>query len=338
MMKTMQQRGNLGSAFAVTGLALALSGCLGGGGSDNSNNSNGGGGDNPDPETFETVEATTQRTSDGGLSFSEATNADTTGTYGSLGAECGDSPSDRYFETSEAIVFGDGNASDEQLQRLANAIHHYYPKTLETFGLDKTTFDKTNRAAISHRFLNRWSLEDYHAGDWSYLNNALGSVTSSKSVNITDATTANIELLRLNATDLKAVIEQTLANSNADSGNGNPDLSIGQFMQIESESSDTPTHQPRYTDEAKIVACADTSNEPGNGSAKTWGITVAGDFKGEIVHHELVHYVQERLFGGRSLSSNVPRWFREGQAVVIAGQPLVGKSRIDEYNPTTVED
>lgn len=357
MTKTTYSHGRLVSGVAVTGLALALAGCFGGGGGGDASNRDGGSGgdDNSELMTFETVEATTEYTSDGGMSFSEATNADTTSNSGasssdtvtasaftsfdkrSVDAACGDNPSDRYLETSEAIVFGDGNASDEQLQRLANAIHHYYPKTLEAFGLDQGEFDTTNRAGIAYRFLRGWIQNDVgfegSITSLGHIENALGSETSFTAT-VTNATQAMSELMKLNSTELKAVIDEAFADAEEDN---TAELLISKADLMSVESTVRGTHQPRYTDEAKIVACADTSTDPGNGTADIWGITVAGDFKGEIVHHELVHYVQERLFGGRTVLDQVPRWFREGQAVVMADQPMVGESRVDELNPVTIE-
>lgn len=54
---------------------------------------------------------------------------------------------------------------------------------------------------------------------------------------------------------------------------------------------------------------------------------------GQIVAHELVHFVQENLSRYDAGYSLLPYWFAEGQAVVVAGEPIAPVYQHYDYDP-----
>lgn len=57
---------------------------------------------------------------------------------------------------------------------------------------------------------------------------------------------------------------------------------------------------------------------------------------GEIVTHEIVHTAQNNLSFDAGYGYLIPRWFTEGQAVVLAGQRVASPSEHYNYEPQTV--
>lgn len=54
---------------------------------------------------------------------------------------------------------------------------------------------------------------------------------------------------------------------------------------------------------------------------------------GQIVAHELAHFVQENLSRYDAIYSLLPYWFAEGQSVVVAGEPIAPVYQHYDYDP-----
>lgn len=92
----------------------------------------------------------------------------------------------------------------------------------------------------------------------------------------------------------------------------------------------------------KLYVCLTEDASPYNwGAGNSVGIAVAAPsiyMPGEpekLVKHELVHTIQFALAGGFQ-GLGLPRWFAEGQAVLLSGMKVAKKSEHHHYDPTLV--
>lgn len=254
----------------------------------------------------------------GGMSFTAATQ--------DSWQECG---GDRYFETELVRVYGEDGVPDEHKARIASQVHFYWDRVAAAFELSEEDYRHRYRSTLIEHYL------DYlgpRVGSSSFSADAISPVIEQA---LEDGLTTPDDpnawrwriqnrLSELRSEELEALFRNTELAFKEEEGH------IGQFYSAQG------TPQTLSFDPEMITVCVDPAMPSGAGTGFTWGIEVGSSPDGQIVHHELVHYAQARLFGGEAFV-HAPRWFTEGQATYLAGQQIAGERNYTQLNPVDIE-
>ena len=216
-------------------------------------------------------------------------------------ASCG---GNRYFETDLVRVYGEDSVSDQVKKDTAAAIHHYWQRVASGFGLTEDEYRNRYRHILIDHFSLVAAPLDAQNMEWR------GQLQQELSVMTSD--------------EIEALFRAKEAELELDEG------SLGAFITEQGI-----THTLNF-DPVRIGVCIDPNMPSGSGTGELWGITVGPGARGDIVHHELVHYAQARLFGGYPFV-HAPRWFTEGQATFMAGQSVAGSRNYRDASPVTIE-
>lgn len=91
----------------------------------------------------------------------------------------------------------------------------------------------------------------------------------------------------------------------------------------------------------KLLVCVNRNNSDNEyAHGGTYGVSVAAPSVfnrsdiAQVIRHELVHTVQRSVYDAYHNPNMIPRWFLEGQALVLAGQPIAS-SRSSAYKAPT---
>lgn len=218
--------------------------------------------------------------------------------------EWGQCGGNRYFETDLVRVYGDDTISDQVKKDTAAAIHHYWGRVAGAFGLSEDEYRNRYRHILIDHFSREAAPDDAVNMDWrGELQRELAPLTS-------------------------AELEARFREKEIEFGMAPGDL--GAFV-TEQGITHTLNFEP-----VRIGVCIDQAMPSGSGTGKYWGITVGPNARGDIIHHELVHYAQVRLFGGEAFVHG-PRWFTEGQATYMAGQSIAGRGSFKNESPVRIE-
>ena len=332
------QQSNLLKASVLAACCVGLSGCIGGGsdGSDGSEspdsgdtpeNVGGGGGDDststsPESEFSEVSGSFIKTTSAQGMSIKEAAQVgpDSALNFGTVTCGFGEG-AERYYQTDLVRVFGDRDATDEQLERTAQGVHHFLKIVRDQMALQPGSVMSNINPVLARKFVTSYEPEGSENG-WAHLETAFDS-TLDQQVTIDYSSDAMSQLLDLSPEDFQSVVERTEqldSNFNTlDSVMGTLDPYSGQSFPV------------RY-DDARITACIDgdfDSDQTVDSTVKLWGFTAGREFTPKEMHHAIVHVVQMRMTGTSGASSNIPHWFGEGQAVHLSGEAVAGADTYD---------
>lgn len=284
--------------------AILLTACGGGGG----------GGGAPSADAF--VSGTFQDANQTGKTF--PTDRETHGYYG--GACSGES---NYFETDSGRIriYGSTAFSADDFRAMATLIEQRLDETLSKFGLTWELF-KEERG-----FLTIYAMR-----------NVLGEMTSDPSLELgEDASGAD-------AYDLWRQWSESERQSYVA---GLPDKLNQQAEDLGFDQEEwwTPITDDQFQRLEKdfLIGCL----SPGMGGGTFGEGTLAGILMpperqqwpgsvGQIVTHELVHFIQQNLYNEAANPYLLPRWFSEGQAVFLSGQRIANQAHHYNYEPQEV--
>lgn len=206
----------------------------------------------------------------------------------------------RYFETDLVRVYGEDSVSDQVKKDTAAAIHHYWQRVASGFGLTEDEYRNRYRHILIQAYGTPPDHDDMEPWEIHQL------------------------LAHMTSDELKTLFRAKEKVLEQDEG------SLGAFITEQGI-----THTLNF-DPVRIGVCIDPNMPSGSGTGQLWGITVGPGARGDIVHHELVHYAQSRLLGGEAFMY-APRWFTEGQATFMAGQRVAGRGDFRSINPVKIE-
>ncbi len=231
--------------------------------------------------------------------------------YGRNAKHCYQSFNDYYFETENTMVFGNPDLPDTDFKQAAQWVENNFNAALTAMGISKAEYF-SNRYSIRLEGLKhiRNQLSSRYYNTFDYPNN-FDALTYDQQIDW--ATKSAKQLSKRKAVDL---------------------LINDPYSPFQTES--------QAVLEDKVYVCLhekNTSNGWGEGSLV--GITIGApsittphDVE-KIIQHELIHTIQHALtsnFEGLGL----PRWYSEGQAVLLSGMDVAKKSDHNEYDPTLV--
>ncbi|UUO25256.1 hypothetical protein FGD67_20130 [Colwellia sp. M166] len=231
--------------------------------------------------------------------------------YGKNASHCYQSYNDYYFETENTMVFGNPDLPDTDFKQAAQWVENNFNTALTTMAISKAEYF-SNRYSVRlvglKHIRNQLSSRYYDTIDYP---NNFDALTYDQQVDWATKTAKSL-------TKNEAV--ELLVND--------------PYSPFQTET--------QTVLEDKIYVCLhekNTTNGWGEGSLS--GITIGAPSLAipheveKIVTHELIHTIQHALsanFEGLGL----PRWYSEGQAVLLSGMEVAKKSDHNEYDPTLV--
>lgn len=295
------------TAIALVAMSLGLTACGGG-------SSSGGGGGTPD-----------------NLITGEFFNSGVTGKAypldiagnGSFGRHC--EGQQNYFETDDGRirVYGSTAYSQTDFRVVATFIDQHIDPVLSRFGMTWDEFTAKRQLLTSDSM--EMLLKTFMAEDGT-VKPALEDSFDSWSVSDASVTFPLWEAMtleeRLDMIDEINVMIQTSIDNGAYVG---------------------PNQVPSFQSSDKILACLNPSMDGGSfGEGTRHGIAMppnSGSYRsdaGQLVKHELVHFVQENMTRTGGRAKTLPRWFAEGQAIVFSGMSYHSPSRHYDFSPVNV--
>jgi len=231
--------------------------------------------------------------------------------YGRNAKHCYQSYNNYYFESENTMVFGNPDLPESDFKLAAQWAENNFNAALAAMGITKTDY-----------FSNRYSVR---LEGLKYIRNQL----SSRYYDTIDYPNNFDALTYEQQVDWATTTTKSLTKKEA------VELLVNDF------------YAPFQTEtqavlEDKVYVCLhekNTTNGWGEGSLS--GITIGAPSLAiphevnKIITHELIHTIQHALsanFEGLGL----PRWYTEGQAVLISGMDVAKKSDHSEYDPTLV--
>ncbi|MCP4253015.1 MAG: hypothetical protein GY775_06335 [Candidatus Scalindua sp.] len=229
--------------------------------------------------------------------------------YGRNAKHCYQSYNDYYFESENTMVFGNSSLPESDFKQAAEWIENNFNAALTAMGISKTEY-----------FSNRYSVR---LEGLKHIRNQLSSryYDTIDYPNNFDALTYDQQV------DWATKTAKSLSNKEA------VELLVNDpYSPFQTET--------QTVLEDKVYVCLhekNTTNGWGEGSLS--GITIGAPSLAipheveKIVTHELIHTIQHALsanFEGLGL----PRWYSEGQAVLLSGMDVAKKSVHTEYDPT----
>ena len=231
--------------------------------------------------------------------------------YGGTAKHCYLSFNDYYFETENTMIFGNSDLPETDFKQAAQWVENNFDSALTSMGISKAEY-----------FSNRYSVR---LAGLKHIRNQLSSryYDTVDYPNNFDALTYDQQI------DWATKTAKQLSKSES------VDLLINDpYSPFQTET--------QAVLEDKVYVCLhekNTSNGWGEGSLV--GLTIGAPSLAiphevdKIITHELIHTIQHALsanFEGLGL----PRWYSEGQAVLLSEMDVAKKSDHNEYDPTLV--
>lgn len=224
---------------------------------------------------------------------------------------------DRYYETENALVFGDPKLANGDFFAAAGWVESSFSVALAAMAITKAEYyaARTNVSLTARQKL-RQGLSTLNQAGQRYGSFVYPATFDQN----TDYATVSAWLT---ATAQQANLDQ-----------------VAQTLIADPYSGYTSVEQIRLQN--KIYVCIhDSGSDIGWGEGHLAGINIGAYSKGvpysvnQLIVHELVHSMQYALSAGIE-GLSLPRWFSEGQAVYLSGQNRAAASQHTEYDPTKV--
>ncbi|WP_372761886.1 hypothetical protein [Pseudoalteromonas sp.] len=294
--------------LTICTISLFLAGCSGG---ESSEQSSGNGSTNT-PQ----ISGSFHHSADTGIYYSPVINNDQQADYfmGVNSQHCQSAYRDYYYESDNTLVFGNPNLPKADFAQAASWVEANLSHSLAAMQLSHNDYftARSNvrlfaRLALQHALTNLHQPGDSY-GNFVYPDN-INNENDKQAWAFTQANSASLHQL----TD--ALI--------ADKYNG--------F-----------TAQNQLTLAPKIYVCLHENTTPtGWGEGHIAGINIGAPSLyqphnvDKLVAHELIHTIQHAITTNTS-GFHLPRWFSEGQAVLLSNMQVANKSQYAEYDPTRV--
>lgn len=226
--------------------------------------------------------------------------------FGSMARDCVSVNNDYYFETDRVMVFGSQSLNEDDFKKVATKVENNLDATLSSMGTNFSEF-MSGRLSLA-LFASRNSITGIQLMDID------------GKPDFTKMTDNEIATWSFAYFDSMSTSEQVAFSIEAGRALGK----------------DYTEQQVLYKE--KIYVCMDESSSTtvlGEGNRLGLSVAVPGLFnigaQDELVKHELVHTVQQGII--HSFNGNMlPKWFLEGQAVYLSGQPIASQSEHNEVN------
>lgn len=231
---------------------------------------------------------------------------------------CFDNGVDRYFESENIIAVSTTDLPDSDLQHAATLASKSFPVALQKMGLTKAQYLDKKTSFISRDIQNL-----------AYL------VTDSRFADDFESAKTNLpELYQFLSSYLSdsEIVESYTAN-NAQRYmqgvfGGMTNVELTQAFELAEQLDLLATVEIQGSNE-KVVVCVDSQRQTiGWGEGGATGVGIAANSTSprsddyQITLHEMIHHLQITIAGFSSGSSELERWFAEGQAVYLSGMNI----------------
>ena len=231
--------------------------------------------------------------------------------YGRNAKYCYQSYNDYYFESESTMVFGNPNLPESDFKQAATWVENNLSSALAAMGLSKAEYF-SNRYSVRLDGLKhiRNQLSSKYYDNFDYPNN-FDSLTYDQQMDWASKTAKS--------------------------------LSKSQAIDLLSNDPYSPfkTEEQAFLEDKVYVCLHEKNSSNGWGEGSLMGITVGAPSIStphdvdKIITHELIHTIQHATsanFEGLGL----PRWFSEGQAVLLSEMSVAKKENHNEYDPTLI--
>ena len=291
---------------------ISLVACGGGSGNDSSSNNTGGdSGSNSGGSSSNYVSGSFKESSDTGVYYGESVGISKHyREYGALGDSCRDNNNDYYFESDRVLVFGSRGLADSDFQKLATWVDGQIDSVASSMG--GMTFDD--------------------------IVNVRGQFTQE----VVFSTLSYIQAIQVDSVPYPADYAEWESNEQhvwvASYYRGLTENQKYDLLASNSLERGYDFERQDISYEKKIYVCMhEDTNSNYYGEGNKIGISVAAPSVNtpsgyiDIIKHELVHTVQLSLYD-TTFQLGLPRWFAEGQAVVLAGQDVASQNNHGDYH------
>ncbi|TPH15740.1 hypothetical protein [Litorilituus lipolyticus] len=231
--------------------------------------------------------------------------------YGRRAKECSQQYNNYYFETENSLVFGNPDLPEGDFKQVATWVENNFDSALTAMQVSKNEFFSSRYSirldGLKH-IRNNLIYQQYNSisypsefTSWNYEEQVNWATKTSKNMKTAQA----IELL------------------------------------VNDPYSPFKTEREAILVDKLYVCIHETNSTNGWGEGNLVGVNVGAPSIAlphevdKIVKHEIIHTIQHALSANFE-SLGLPRWFSEGQAVLLSDMNVAQKSKHNEYDPTLV--
>lgn len=231
--------------------------------------------------------------------------------YGSNAKHCYQGYNDSYYESENTMVFGNSNLPESDFKQAASWVENNFNSALTAMGISKAEYF-SNRYSVRLEGLKHIKIQlSYKYYDTIDYPNNFNDLTYDQQMDWASKTTKSLS--KSQAVDLL----------------------------INDPYSPFQTEEQAVLEDKVYVCLHEKNTTNGWGEGSLVGITIGAPSLAiphevdKIITHELIHTIQHATtsnFEGLGL----PRWFSEGQAVLLSEMSVAKKVNHNEYDPTLI--
>ncbi|MDN3403273.1 MULTISPECIES: hypothetical protein [unclassified Pseudoalteromonas] len=231
--------------------------------------------------------------------------------YGRKANGCTLQYNDYYFETANTLIFGNPNLPESDFKQVATWVENNFDSALSAMQITKGDY-----------FSNRYAIR---LDGLKYIRNNLAYKQYDSVSYPSEFDNRNFE---------QQVDWATKTTKNMDTAQA-----VG--LLVNDPYSPFQTESEAVLEDKLYVCIHETNTANGWGEGNLVGINVGAPSiavpheADKIVKHEIIHTIQYALTANFE-ELGLPRWFSEGQAVLLSGMNVAHKSKHGEYDPTLV--